>query len=94
MTLISIEGGGSSRKCTAKCHDAKKKKCCCCCGGMNHGRGKELAIAQTLNYSKDLRERWELEHPGQKMLIKPVQLELFAKELELLDQVKRSRKNA
>jgi len=47
---------------------------------MNHGRGFDLAKAKTLNLSKSFRERWGQEHPGEKIVINPIQLELFDQE--------------
>ncbi len=81
MTLISIhEGGRSKRRCDAKCYEAEKKKCRCCCGGMNHGRGLEKAKDLMLYFSNPLAERWGREHPGEKMVISPIQQDLFDQE--------------
>ena len=79
MTLISVhEGDRCKRRCTAKCYEAKKEKCSCCCGGMNHGRGLQKAKDLTLSEADNIATRWDLKHPGEKMVIKPMQLELFS----------------
>jgi len=46
MTLITLTThNGTTRSCSARCHDAKGKRCNCICGGMLHGVGLESAIS-------------------------------------------------
>ena len=42
-TLMSAGGSDWSRRCDAKCYDAKGPVCDCICGGKNHGKGKQQA---------------------------------------------------
>ena len=78
MTLISVHNSeGCKGRCDEKCYKAKKRKCSCCCGGMNHGRGLQEAKDLTSRYAETIAQAWDLEHPGEKMRIKPMQPELF-----------------
>ena len=64
-TLITQKvGSGPTRRCDAKCHDAKKSKCTCICKGMNHGAGGTQAIINTHEKGLDLiAEGFELHIP-------------------------------
>ena len=45
MTLITLRTKtGTTRSCSARCHDAKGKRCNCICGGMLHGVGLDAGI--------------------------------------------------
>ena len=45
--------GAITRRCDARCYNAKCKKCRCVCGGLNHGKGLEEAQLITDN-NRDL----------------------------------------
>ncbi len=81
-TLISAHNSeGCYGRCDAKCHDATSDKCDCICGGANHGVGLSKAIEQTKAYAEVWMEEYRARHPAEdldfKVLVKPVQLELF-----------------
>lgn len=47
-TLILVKySSGKSRRCDARCYNAKNRKCTCVCGGANHGVGLQAAIRYT-----------------------------------------------
>jgi hypothetical protein len=52
MTQVSSDGG--RRRCDAKCYNAHKAECKCICGGVNHGVGREAAMANTRRISDDV----------------------------------------
>ena len=64
-TLITQKvGSGPTRRCDAKCYDAKHPKCTCICGGMNHGAGRTRAIKNTYEKGLELMaEGFELHVP-------------------------------
>lgn len=44
MTLMTEKiGQGSTRRCDARCYNAKRVKCTCICGGLNHKAGLKQA---------------------------------------------------
>lgn len=43
-TVIEVGNSEGSRRCDAKCYDAKGSECECICGGANHGAGYLGAI--------------------------------------------------
>lgn len=51
-TLIECYSAQHGR-CDAKCYDATGPRCHCVCGGMNHGKGLELATEQTRELAAD-----------------------------------------
>jgi hypothetical protein len=73
MTLITIGNSEGSRRCDARCYDAKGPKCSCCCGGKNHGKGLQVAIENTRNMIAD----WS-EAEGERVAFAAVQSDLFA----------------
>jgi len=44
MILLTQRVGGVTRKCDARCFNAKSGGCDCICGGRNHGVGLEKAL--------------------------------------------------
>ena len=47
-TLIRSQiGSDNARRCDAHCYDATHAHCECVCGGMNHGKGLDVAREQT-----------------------------------------------
>jgi len=60
MTIITTTQGGKTRRCDAKCYNAKGKKCTCIYGGRNHGVGLNIAI----NQSADWLTPASLDYPG------------------------------
>lgn len=54
-TCIAVYNSeGCVGRCDANCHDATEPECDCICGGMNHGKGRQAAIANTRAWA----ERW------------------------------------
>ena len=50
MTLMSERvGQGPTRRCDARCYNAKQHHCTCLCGGLNHGAGLKQASENTAN---------------------------------------------
>ena len=59
MTLITVyKSKGSTRRCTAKCYDAANEKCSCVCGGLNHGKGQQIAVENTEKSTSELSEKY------------------------------------
>ena len=55
MTLYAVYNSeGCQGRCDAKCYNAKSANCTCICGGMNHGSGEKLAIAQTQEHFDEI----------------------------------------
>jgi len=53
--LITVyTGDGCAGRCDAKCYNAWGPECHCICGGVNHGAGRQDAIAST----RELGEAW------------------------------------
>lgn len=52
--IIASNSDGVYGRCDANCYDAKNSKCTCICGGMNHGGGKQQAMVNTREYSKQV----------------------------------------
>jgi hypothetical protein len=44
-TVLRVGNSEGSRRCDAKCHEAKSAECDCVCGGRYHGRGTAYALA-------------------------------------------------
>ena len=58
-TLIAVyNSDGCIGRCDAKCTEATTPECTCICGGMNHGAGRDKAIANT----REMAERWITEY--------------------------------
>lgn len=64
-------------RCDARCYNAKGPSCDCCCGGRNHSVGLRRAQENTRKHGETIVERWNAEHPDQRIEIEPVQQELF-----------------
>ena len=75
MTLITIGNSEGSRRCDARCYDAKGPDCDCICGGKNHGKGLQVATKNT----RDMIADWS-EAEGERVAFVAVQKELFAGE--------------
>lgn len=71
-TIITQTSGGRTRRCDAKCYNAKGRKCRCICGGLNHGVGLNQAA---INASK-------LVGYDSGIVVNQVQLELIEKKGE------------
>lgn len=50
MTIITMSQNGKTRRCDARCYNAKGSKCTCICGGRNHGVGLNRAINQSADW--------------------------------------------
>lgn len=49
MTTILTQGNNdSTRRCDAKCHNAKESGCTCVCGGRYHGAGSSREAQELL----------------------------------------------
>jgi hypothetical protein len=60
-TLISVHNSeGCVGRCDVRCYDATTPTCKCICGGMNHGAGKDKAMANTEEYAESMIESWGL----------------------------------
>ena len=53
-TLITAGNSEGSRRCDARCYNAKGPKCDCICGGRNHGAGLQQAGENT----REMAEEW------------------------------------
>lgn len=54
-TIICIVGvDGEVSRCDAKCYAATVPRCRCVCGGLNHGKGITVALAQTRELAEQL----------------------------------------
>jgi hypothetical protein len=73
MTLITIGNSEGSRRCDARCYDAKGSNCDCMCGGKNHGKGLQVASENTALIGKKLME----ELGGEHVAIAAIQRDLF-----------------
>lgn len=84
-TLIAVYGSdGCEGRCDARCYEAKEPECQCICGGMNHGAGKDQAVANTTALAEQWIEQYGNEHDLDPKTHKwdvpardPVQLTLF-----------------
>lgn len=58
-TILTAGNSEGSRRCDAKCHDARRGPCRCVCGGRYHGRGSQAAQDQLTEdfLGKDWRDR-------------------------------------
>ena len=61
-TLITArKRDGTTRRCDAKCHNARGRTCHCICGGINHGISHQPALTNiNLGYLENLGKK----HPG------------------------------
>lgn len=48
--ITATSGNGKTRRCDARCYNARGKKCTCICGGRNHGVGLNQAISQSADW--------------------------------------------
>jgi len=59
MVLLEFSlADGTRKKCDARCYNDHRKDCECICGGANHGKGIEVAIANTSENWAKLRGNW------------------------------------
>jgi len=74
-TLITMtkSGGGPTRSCDGRCHEAKGSKCTCICGGVNHGIGHKKAVENVRKVYEDLLDT----DPTARIHCDPEQLYLF-----------------
>lgn len=55
MTLIKeTHSDGTTRRCDARCYNAKGPTCHCLCGGRNHGVGVSKAAQNTAEMALEL----------------------------------------
>ena len=54
MLIAVYTGDGCEGRCDAKCYNAWGPECHCICRGVNHGVGRQEAIANT----RDMAESW------------------------------------
>lgn len=77
MTTLIIckpTDGTATRRCDARCYNAKGPKCNCICEGMNHGKGFNIAIRNTsLNA-----EITHAAHAAMEILFPHIQYPLFS----------------
>jgi hypothetical protein len=52
-TLLTVGNSEGSRRCDAKCHEAKDPDCDCVCGGRYHGGGEQYARERVHQDIKD-----------------------------------------
>lgn len=66
MTTVLIVGNSDgSRRCDARCHNAKSARCECICNGRYHGQGEEYALNRVLEDVKRMRFAADVEvHQG------------------------------
>lgn len=82
MTLISTHNSEScTGRCDSRCYLAEGPVCTCCGGGRNHGVGLQQAMDNTHEYAQEIVDRWNSEHPGERLAIAPVQGLLFGDEV-------------
>ena len=63
-TLIATYNSeGCTGHCDAKCYGASTAECTCLCGGMNHGKGRQKAEANTRALAETWIEKWKEQHP-------------------------------
>lgn len=74
-TLITHTTGDGSqtRRCDARCYEAKHDKCTCICGGANHGIGHNKAVENMRQVYEQLLDA----DPTAEIKCDPVQLYLF-----------------
>jgi len=48
------QNGKNLRRCDARCYNAKGKKCLCICDGINHGKGIDFVIENSIHLGKQL----------------------------------------
>lgn len=51
-------GGHQTRRCDARCYNAKGEKCTCICGGANHGVGLDKAVENSQKIARDI-SNWQ-----------------------------------
>ena len=57
VTLLRVTTSDGTRRCDARCYNAKRPNCDCICGGRNHGVGREQAHENMRALVADLAER-------------------------------------
>lgn len=78
-TLITVGNSDGERRCDARCYDATEPECDCVCGGINHGKGFNVASQNTHELAKKIKEDYEETHPGTEVKIERViQTRLFS----------------
>jgi len=65
--------GSTTGICNARCYNAKLDKCTCICGGINHQKGRNQAIKNTVKYRDSLIEILQ----AADLTFNPDQYELF-----------------
>jgi len=78
-TLIGSNSGGRSRRCNARCYNAKRPECDCLCLGANHGVGERQAQENTrkMGVAWIQQAKWPRSHRKRKFPVPPEQGELF-----------------
>jgi hypothetical protein len=62
-TLLAVySSDGCEGRCDARCYDAQEPACTCCCNGANHGKGRTLAEAQTMEWAATWLAQWRAVH--------------------------------
>jgi hypothetical protein len=63
-TLISVgNSSGETRRCDAKCYNGHGKTCDCVCGGVNHGKGFNIAAQQVTERFEEMFKTFKENHP-------------------------------
>lgn len=67
-TLIAVYSSrGCIGRCDAKCYEATSPDCDCICGGINHGAGRNQAIANTAEHAQKWIDQYEEQHQGKSL---------------------------
>lgn len=61
--LIRVGNSEGERLCDERCYNATTSHCDCCCNGMNHGKGRQQAEANTAKAGREMLQRWIGKHP-------------------------------
>lgn len=80
-TLITFKNNDGTRRCDAKCHNAKGNKCNCICGGRFHGKGIKQARKELTSKTRE-----EI-----KKLNKNGQLDFIKTQTTIYDHIKQTR---
>ena len=76
-TLMTAGNSEGERRCDEKCYGADGGTCVCICGGMNHGKGLNIAMENTELYAKKILEKIKKKNPEMKVTIESIQLSVW-----------------
>lgn len=69
MLIISEDSHGIRRACNATCYNAKGTCCACICGGINHGKGENIATTFTEHLYDMMAMQIKIRFPDVKRII-------------------------